>query len=228
VEYNLALQNNLIRKNEEGRLVNVSTGRELPTMFGRGGMRILVGAAPTSTVSNITSSACNITIEPYAKLGGNSVLRTHVDFVTGERFEEIVEVDVEEKRRREELLGGNKKIARQKRTHPPPVTIEDVPDLEMIDETLGRTPAPSAEPVPSTGPELTPNRKEPPKYRLASDLSQKIGILRLERKLWMHLFNFQCVRSLQSQVKSPAISTIRLASSVFPLRINRQQISKSW
>ena len=75
------------------RLVNAATGKELLAMFGRGGMRILVGPIP-SIVSNVsTSSACNIALDQTAKLGGNSILRTHVDFAMGERFEEIVEVD---------------------------------------------------------------------------------------------------------------------------------------
>jgi len=137
-DYNTALRNRIIWKNEEGRLINAATGKELPTMFGRGGMRILVGTTPTSqaAVTNVTS-ACNITLDQSARLDGNSILRTHVDFVTGERFEEIVEVDVEEKRKREGLIGG--KNARPKRTHLPPVTVEEIPDEDMTDRTLGRT-----------------------------------------------------------------------------------------
>jgi len=171
----VAIRDGLVKRNESGRLIDARTGNELPTMFGKGGMKVLFAAmlaaapVPTSVVSAITLEP------PLARLGHtDTIFRTTIDFETGERMEEIIDVSVEPKRAR-----GHEKDTRntrQRLDYPPPVTVEDVPD-----EAMTGMPPPVSQPTPAaTQPEPptpeTTKTKPPSKFRLASDLSEQLPV----------------------------------------------------
>ena len=94
-EFTAALNAGLTRYNDKGHLVNGATGEELPLMFEKGGMKKVIGQG-----SPVTASTRNITVDEfYGHLGGDSVLRTTLDFEEGTRMDEIVDVNVAEKRK---------------------------------------------------------------------------------------------------------------------------------
>ena len=100
-ELTVALKNGLVRFNNEFRLINASTGQELPTMYGRGGMKKFFEGSPA--IISVTNNA--ITLEPTTYIGNQSSVRlTTLDIDGNVQTDEIVDADVFEKRRRDEIL----------------------------------------------------------------------------------------------------------------------------
>src|SRR4030095_1816265 len=98
LELAAAIPTKLIRFNDQGRIVNAA-GEELQVRYGRGGMRSLLENA----VIPITVTTRHITVgPPITTLGERSTFQTTIDFDTGTRTDEIIDVDVDAKRGRDE------------------------------------------------------------------------------------------------------------------------------
>src|SRR5204863_10211276 len=98
-ELTAALNASVTRYNDKGRLVNGASGEELPLMFEKGGMKKVIGP-PLPQSSLVAASTRNITVdELYGHLGGDSILRTTLDFEEGTYTEEIVDMNAAEKRK---------------------------------------------------------------------------------------------------------------------------------
>lgn len=84
-----ALNVGVIRYNDKSRLVKGASGEEFPLMFERDEMKKVVGPLPHD--SPIATSTHNIMIDdPYGRLGGDSILRTIIDFEEDTRTDVIV------------------------------------------------------------------------------------------------------------------------------------------
>ena len=180
----------LISQNDSGRICWKDTGEELPTMFGKGGMKIIVQARlatrtpATKVVPNASTrmvSVGAITFEDGGEYGrlGSSMAMIHDGSV-----DQWMEADVEEKRK---YGGGNLGRRVKPRTtgsqetersqtvqdsppinpapdsgYPPPVHVQEVPDEAMPDRIPD---GPTVSPAPAVA---------KPKFRLASELNQTI------------------------------------------------------
>jgi hypothetical protein len=181
-----ALSAGIVKYNDKGRLAFVSTGDELPLMYGKGGMKRLLPLAPAQ-VQNVSTSMITVGDTTYGRLGsGGSILRTTLDFDTGERIEKIVDVEVEEKRKWDGPTDGPRpkrqphptaKVTESRPT-PKPVTVEDVPE-----ETTQQTePLSSASQVPATHVDPTASGAVK-KFRFASDLSKSVTPSQIAEKV---------------------------------------------
>ena len=202
VEYREALDSGVIGYNEKGRIKLMATGEELPSMYGKGGMKILVQSRARSGGPSVSSSATSladvgaITFEDeYGSLGNSVWVATLED-------EGWVDVDVEEKRKGDfsglrrrvkpqlgesermdgTKAGGNAPEQSAKRSnfgYPPPVQVMEVPDEDMPDRIVEPPRHPSVTPSPPSGMLNPPSVASgpvvnKPKFRLASELSQTI------------------------------------------------------
>ena len=104
-----ALDNGLVGFNEKGRIKLMSTGEELPTKYGRGGMKeVLSSRMPTtSTTSSVTMNTADATAitfddRVFGSLGNQdgSARVTLLDFENGIRTDQIIDVEANEKRKR--------------------------------------------------------------------------------------------------------------------------------
>jgi hypothetical protein len=183
-EFAAALRSGVVRFNTNGRLVNCATGEEFPTMFGKGGMKVLVPKPDIQT--NVASyNVENIRLEDmYGQLGTGSAFRTTLDLDNNVRIDKIVDVDVEEKRRRQ--------------PEPPARSVRP-----RLDDSQTPTPVPVVSPsdqLPRSAPDIDmsdvppvqPYRREQPaaplaevgrKFRLASDLSRTTSVAQVGEKI---------------------------------------------
>jgi hypothetical protein len=183
-EFTEALQQKRVRLNERGRAVSAVNGEEYPLMIGKGGMKRFV-ALTTSVATPVTTSIAagnnNITLESYGNLGPqSSVMITTLDFETGTRTEEIIDVEVNEKRRRDEILRRRVRPRTEDtepRTPAAPVPPPDVapappPDIDMQDvQNDQRSATPGASGAP------------PKKYRLASEVGRIVNAAQIGEKI---------------------------------------------
>ena len=166
------LKSGLIRINENGRIAISASGEEIPTMFGRGGMKKLFDLQYRPTVV----SNRNITADSYGSIGnGNSVRLTTFDR-RGNITHEVIDADVNEKRKRDSLELPRRSV-RPRTDAPSPATEMNV------------DPSPLNEPsnIPETTP-LVPRSEEAPtaaakNYRLASKLQESVDIDELGNKI---------------------------------------------
>src|SRR5579862_3315056 len=166
VFYQEAIATGNIKLNDRGRVVFAANGAEIPTQFGKGGMKRIYELTypPLTGDLAIQSSSRNVTFDDgnYASIGeGHGVRVTTLDFENGIRTDQIIDVDVEEKRKRDEIDKTRQTRRRMEESQTPPV-------------------APGA-----AAPSVTPNARSPgqtpsadeikPKYRLQSQLNQTVG-----------------------------------------------------
>ena len=74
----LGLQEGLVR-NEKGHVVNASTGLKLPTMYGRGGMRILIHTRCLTMSTMTTANSTNVVECRFLRLVQTSLLVCPLD-----------------------------------------------------------------------------------------------------------------------------------------------------
>ena len=194
-ELTAALNAGVTRYNDKGHLVNDGIGEELPLMFEKGGIKKVIEQG-----SSVTASTHNITIdELYGHLGGNSILRTTLDFEEGTRTDEIVDVNVakrkfgRESHRRQVRprtdAGPSQTLTSLMSPAPiPPVPtsqqsqlvyIEKVPDEEMSDVQV--LPASSCQ---SKGQSTaTGSGEDGKKYYLDSKLGQNVKTAQIGEKI---------------------------------------------
>src|SRR5579862_9006754 len=107
VFYQEAIATSNVKLNDRGRVVFAASGAEIPTQFGKGGMkRIYELTYPLLTgTPAIQGSTCTITFDDnYTSIGeGYGVRVTTLDFEKGTRTDRIIDADVEEKRKRDEF-----------------------------------------------------------------------------------------------------------------------------
>src|SRR5271169_4351129 len=172
-----AIRKGLIRMNDQNRIVNAVTGEEIPTMFGRGGMKKTLEEnqtpAPPMTVNN-----ANITLDRFGSIGNEGSVRvTYLDFDNDTRTDEIIDADVYEKRRRDEYETRRRVRPRNDESPTPfppsdrTIPTEGPPAQSQRNPTNPTTNTlPGGEPTPTTNPPpnaTTQNKK----FRLASELS---------------------------------------------------------
>lgn len=90
-----AIRANRARINDQGCIVAIATGEQLPVMFGKGGMKLFVKLSQPSlsiAVNNITPD------DSHGKIGEGQVRITTLDFENGTRTDEIIDVEANEKR----------------------------------------------------------------------------------------------------------------------------------
>jgi hypothetical protein len=183
-----------ISQNDSGRICWKETGEELPTMFGKGGMKVIVQArlaTRTPSVSKVNPNVTNtrmasvgaITFEDggeYGKLGSSMQMA-----MVQASEDQWVEVDVEEKRKHggtnqnrrvKPRLDGSQATDRSQTVQDSPQPTRSVPNFgypppvqvtEVPDEDMpDRIPDGPASQVPTT--------VSKPKFRLASELNQTI------------------------------------------------------
>jgi hypothetical protein len=92
-----ALRSGRVRYSDNYRIVNAATGEEIPTMFGRGGMK-----AHFEQKTGISANNSNIMVEPYGDLGGDNTVCHVVLDADGNVIQKFTDADVEEKRKRDE------------------------------------------------------------------------------------------------------------------------------
>src|SRR6266516_7779968 len=169
-------------------------------------MKKVIGP-PLPQSSLVAASTRNITVdELYDRLGGDSILRTTLDFEEGTYTEEIVDVNAAEKRklgqapqrrhvkpRTDEGPGQTLTPPIPPRTEfppapippapishqPQPVYIEEIPDDEMPDMGIAAQPR-------SMAPQSQPNAdggEVKRKYHLASELSQTVDTAQIGEKI---------------------------------------------
>jgi len=100
-----AVKRGLVAINVKGRIVNTSTGEEIPPMYGKGGMKKIFELA--ITVSAIVSTNVIMLDEKpvYGTLGSEGTVHvTTINLETGKEMEEIIDMDVYEKRTRDDIL----------------------------------------------------------------------------------------------------------------------------
>ena len=146
-EFAEALRTSLIRWGGNGRIINSATGLELPLMFGKGGMKVLIPQQPTAmppTAMPTTVTTNGIMLNSrYGTIGEGTVLNTTLDFENNVRIDEIIDVDVNEKRKRGSVEQARRVRSRTDDTPTPeprvtqrvpqPVQMEEVPDEDMPD-----------------------------------------------------------------------------------------------
>jgi len=193
-----AEDNGWISQNERGMICWKETGEELPTMFGKGGMKVIVQARLTTRVpgvSRVTPTAASsrtasvgvITFDDggeYGKLGSASGEARMAMVNPGDRR---VEVDVEEKRKRGD---GNQNGRKRARTEGSQVTdrsqtVQDSQQPSRSTPNFGYPPPVHITEIPDedmsdrvpdapASQESTPTVVSKPKFRLASELSQTV------------------------------------------------------
>src|SRR5579862_2516556 len=162
VFYQEAIATGNIKLNDRGRVVFAANGAEIPTQFGKGGMKRIYELTypPLTGDLAIQSSSRNVTFDDgnYASIGeGHGVRVTTLDFENGIRTDRIIDADVEEKRKRDEFDRTRQTRRRMEESQTPPAA-------------SGPTP-----------PTVAPNARSPraddskPKYRLQSQLNQTVG-----------------------------------------------------
>ena len=132
--------------NEKSHLINDIIDEELPLMFNKDGMKMIIGSPQNSP---IVVSTRNITIDKvYEHLERDSILRTILDFEKGICMDEIVNMNVAEKRKFDRE-SSNRQVRQRTNSEPsqmltppmPPansqqsqsVYMKEVPDEEMAD-----------------------------------------------------------------------------------------------
>ena len=194
-EYKEALDHGLIGYNDKGRIKLMATGEELPSMYGKGGMKALVQSKTRAAGPSVSSSAVAtadvtaITFDDESEYGslGSSV---RVAALEGEDW---IGVDVDEKRKgdfpgprrrvrprveeSQQADGSNAvdntpepRAPQQRFGYPPPVQVTEVPDEDMSND------------VPRSSVTLNPTTNKP-KFRLASELSQTVTTEDVGRKV---------------------------------------------
>jgi hypothetical protein len=192
VEFTEALRSNLVRFNDAGRVVLVSTGQELLLMIGKDGMKrlveLIVGSAktrPLAAASGVETTAKGssgavrvITVDDqsFGSLGGGSSARvTTLDFEKGIRTDEIIDAEANEKRKRMDLDRTRRVRSRIESTGESSVLPSDTTEL-------GSFPAvqPTTNPIAGQGNTDTSSsgggaQTDRPKFRLVSELNQSIS-----------------------------------------------------
>ena len=106
-ELKKAVEDRLVGFNEKGRIKLMSTGEELPTMYGKGGMkellRIRTAAKPTAAASSVAASSADvgtITVDKALEsLRRDELARiTSLDFEN--RTDDMIDVETNKKRKR--------------------------------------------------------------------------------------------------------------------------------
>ena len=194
MEFKDALRSQRVTLNERGRVI--FNGEEVPLMWGKGGMkRFLVTAAPVvilpPTAAPVAVINNNITLEPLATLGPeSSVMVTTLGFEKGTRTDEIIDVNVDEKRRRDEAFRRRVKPRHDDLPEPnragqnrPPPNDSSSSDRDFI-TVRGEPTAISPSAAPDRDATMPDAQIAPPKkYRLASDLSQTVGVAQIGEKI---------------------------------------------
>ena len=166
------LKNGHIRMNENGRIAITASGEEIPTMFGRGGMKKLFDLQHRSTIV----SNRNVTAEMCGSIGnGNSVRLTIFDRY-GNVTHEIIDADVNEKRKRDGLESLRRKVR--------PRTAESSPATEMNIEPFPINESSDIIENPSSGMDSgESSTTSTKKYRLSSKLQESIDMDELGNKI---------------------------------------------
>ena len=106
-DFSEMLRSGRIRLNDQNRVVNAITGEEIPTNFGRGGMKKLFEQWLASSVSKV-ANVNNLTAEcGFGEIGKNHSVRLTMIDRNGVVSHQIIDADVAEKRRRGDTLGRN-------------------------------------------------------------------------------------------------------------------------
>jgi Protein of unknown function (DUF4100) len=203
-EFSEMLRSGRICLNDQNRVVNAITGEEIPTNFGRGGMKkpfeqFLATYVPQ--VANVT----NITAEcGFGEIGGNHSVRLTTIDRNGVVSHQIVDADVAEKRRRGDTLGRNVRPrlddGRTDNVPIPTIPQQNQPVLQpqfpqhraapIPPVPPPNTPAPVPPPVTDTSRTASQDQAmdvdppvEKPKYRLASKLQESINLDEIGEKI---------------------------------------------
>ena len=196
--------------NEKGRIKLMSTGEELPTMYGKGGMKIFLKyrTATTATVTTSSATAASAPVTPaisnaitfddraVGSLGekDGSVRVTLLDFENGIRTDQIIDVEANEKRKRTALDHTRRVRSRidDSQTEGSP-TVQNPQPSQSSDRpapNYGYPPPARPNDVPNEGTEVTnddtqaeraPTNK--PKYRLGSELGRSITTEEVGKKI---------------------------------------------
>jgi hypothetical protein len=191
-----AVRKNVVRFNEKNRVVSVASGEEIPSMFGKGGMKRLLNlATPAADVRVITYDDQNLAV-----LGEGSTRVTTYDFERGIRTDEIIDADVEEKRKKDDVERTRRvrsRINPPESASQPSLPFEQpvIPESSRPNPSLYGFPQP---PVPDGSQPTNPvqdsetSRVSNPtndlpsakqKYRLASELNQTISTTGVGEKI---------------------------------------------
>ena len=125
------LKNGLIRINENGRISITVIGEEIPTMFGRGGMKKLFDLQHRPMIV----SNRNVMAEMCGSIGNGNSVRLMTFDRYGNITHEIIDADVNEKRKRDSLEPLRRNV-RSRIDEPSPATemnIEPFPINESSD-----------------------------------------------------------------------------------------------
>src|SRR5947207_2600878 len=179
-ELRLAVQNNQVRYNENGRIANVSTGQEIPLMLGKGGMKVTLNPATGSNAIPLgpinIPSVNTISLEadePAASLGDNStVCIATINNDDGTVTYEYVDVEAAEKRRRE-----GKEDAEQRGKRPRTQPVVEIPPRAT--PPINRPIRMDVDP-PAAIPLPTPPTE---KYRVISDLQKGFDATKIGTKI---------------------------------------------
>ena len=107
------MSNGLVGYNEQGKIKMMTTGEELPTMYGRGGMKealklrmaMTAMIASSATVNSADVGAIIFDDRVFGSLRNRdgSIRVTTLDFENGIHTDQIIDVEANEKRKRDAL-----------------------------------------------------------------------------------------------------------------------------
>jgi predicted aspartyl protease len=102
-ELTSVVQTGRVRFNEKGYVVNAATGEEIPPMFGRGGMKVLLPAVVQPTLTTSINQIMLMDDEPVAELGNEGTVCVVTVNDDGTEQFEYIDANVEEKRKRDDV-----------------------------------------------------------------------------------------------------------------------------
>jgi hypothetical protein len=143
-----------IKLNESSRIIFAKTNAEIPTNFGRGGMKKLYKLQFPG--KSMVGSSRNITFDDdYGSIGKDSVRVTTIDYENGIVTEEIIDADVAEKRKRQDL---DKTRHLRRRIHDEPIIVSPIPPSTAVPPVVPAVSAPEA-PIVDQGPTMPSSRR---------------------------------------------------------------------
>jgi len=129
-----AIRTQRVRINDEGRVVSMATGEELPLMFGKGGMKRFINLSQPLPATPVAVNNITFDDDNYGSLGSSgSVQITTLDFEKGTRTDEFIDADVYEKHKRNDLEQNRRVRTRiDDPLHPHAGSEVEMPDDETI------------------------------------------------------------------------------------------------
>jgi outer membrane biosynthesis protein TonB len=174
-----AINRGEVKFGDTGRIVNCSTGMDVPLMTGRGGMKVLF-PTPAPKTTAVSTSAIPLN-QPTASLGASTTVHLVTINPDGTEYHEIIDAEANEKRRRNDIGKGTK----LPETNPHSTESElphRQPNTQAQPTPSGTQPAPGAQQQTADVPmrEAQPREK---KYRLGSELRESITIEQIGEKI---------------------------------------------